>query len=334
MAIPGAHVDNRIRVSGKFFFRGEEKLYVRGVTYGTFAADASGEHFPRHEVVERDFELMSLAGINAIRTYTPPPRWLLDLAHRYGVSVMVGVPWPQHLMFLDDRSIVRSIYDSVRSTVARCSGHPALLAYAIGNEIPASIVRWYGRERIERFLAKLYRIARHADTVTPITYVNFPTTEYLRLPFLDFVAFNVYLESRDKLAAYIARLQNIAGDRPLCMAEIGLDSRRNGVDAQAETLSWQVQTAFREGCAGSFVFAWTDEWNRGGFEINDWDFGLTTREREPKPALNAVSHAFRHAPARLDSPPMISASFARITVRIRSESVSRESGDFDIPTTK
>jgi len=44
-----------------------------------------------------------------------------------------------------------------------------------------------------------------------VTYVNYPTTEYLRLPFLDFVCFNVYLESQDRFEAYLARLQNIAG---------------------------------------------------------------------------------------------------------------------------
>ena len=60
------------------------------------------------------------------------------------------------------------------------------------------------------------------------TYVNFPTTEYLDLPFLDFLAFNVYLETKDSLQSYLARLQNLAGERPLVMAELGLDSRRNG----------------------------------------------------------------------------------------------------------
>ena len=31
-----------------------------------------------------------------------------------------------------------------------------------------------------------------------VTYVNFPTTEYLQLPFLDLFCFNVYLESRER----------------------------------------------------------------------------------------------------------------------------------------
>ena len=49
-----------------------------------------------------------------------------------------------------------------------------------------------------------------------------------------------------------------------------------------------VEAAFDGGCAGLFVFAWTDEWYRGGAEIADWDFGLVRRDRTPKPALAAV----------------------------------------------
>jgi len=41
-----------------------------------------------------------------------------------------------------------------------------------------------------------------------------PSSEYLQLPFLDLVCFNAYLESQKRFAAYLARLQNIAGDRP------------------------------------------------------------------------------------------------------------------------
>jgi GT2 family glycosyltransferase len=80
------------------------------------------------------------------------------------------------------------------------------------------------------------------------------------------------------------------------MGEIGLDSKRNGELAQAKSLDWQIRTAFREGCAGAFAFAWTDEWYRGGESIFDWDFGLTTRSRKPKPALAAVTSAMNSLP--------------------------------------
>lgn len=286
----------RPRVHGKFLFVGDEKFYVRGVTYGTFKAGLEGEESYDKEVVERDFELMAANGINSIRTYTVPPLWLLDAAHRRGLRVMVGLPWEQHITFLDDPQRMRSIEERVRAGVHACAGHPAVLCYTIGNEIPSAIARWYGHRRVERFLQRLYRVAKSEDADALVTYVNYPSTEYLHLRFLDFLCFNVYLETRDTLDDYLARLQTIAGDHPLVMAEIGLDSRRNGEAEQARVLDWQVRTTFAAGCAGAFVFAWTDEWHRGGHDIDDWDFGLTSRTRQPKPALQAVRQAFAEVP--------------------------------------
>jgi len=283
-------------VHGKFLRAGGEKLFVRGVTYGTFRPGPDGAEFQDPAQVERDFASMSAQGINAVRVYTVPPRWLLDLALRQGLRVMVGLPWEQHVAFLESASTAAAIEARVRAGVRSCAGHPAVLCYAIGNEIPSSIVRWYGRRRVEGFLHRLYRAARSADPGGLVTYVNYPSTEYLDLPFLDFLCFNVYLESRETLAAYVGRLQTLAGDRPLLMAEIGLDSRRNGLEAQAASLDWQIRTVLAGGCAGAFAFAWTDEWHRGGFDIEDWDFGLTDRQRRPKPALDAVRRAFSEVP--------------------------------------
>jgi len=297
----------RPRVRGKFLYAGDEKLYVRGVTYGTFCPSADGADF-RLAAVERDFAGMANAGINAVRTYTVPPRWLLDAAQRHSLRVMVGLPWEQHIAFLDEPGRAGSIEGRVRAGVRGCAGHPALLCYAIGNEIPAPVVRWHGRHRVERFLERLYHAAKAEDPEGLVTYVNYPSTEYLSLPFLDFVAFNVYLESRDRLEAYLARLHNLAGDRPLLMAEIGLDSRQHGEEAQARALDWQVRSVFAAGCAGTFVFAWTDEWHRGGHDIADWDFGLTDRDRHPKPALASVRDAFAEIPFPPDLPwPRVSA---------------------------
>jgi O-antigen biosynthesis protein len=285
-------------VRGKFLFQGEQKLYVRGVTYGPFAPTEDGERY-RREQAARDFAAMCAHGINSIRTYDVPPRWLLDLAAEQGLLVMVGIPWEQHVAFLKGRRTRRSIAERVREGVRACAGHPAVLCYAIGNEIPGPIVRWHGRRAIERFLRRLYHIAKLQDPEGLVTYVNYPTTEYLQLnDFVDFLCFNVYLERRERLEAYLARLQNLAGERPLVMGEIGLDSARHGAQRQAEVLEWQIETAFQSGCGGAFVFAWTDEWHRGGHEIEGWDFGLTTRARTPKPALGAVSRAFADAPLR------------------------------------
>src|SRR5207248_7781298 len=88
-----ALVQRRPQVRGKFLFVGEEKFYVRGITYGTFRPSENGIDYPAPAIVERDFAEMARNGINTLRTYTVPPRWLLDLAQEYGLRVMVGLPW-------------------------------------------------------------------------------------------------------------------------------------------------------------------------------------------------------------------------------------------------
>src|SRR5437667_132830 len=299
----------RPRARGKFIFTGDEKFYVRGVTYGAFHPDASGREYHDLDVIERDFAQMAANGINTVRIpHTTAPRSLLDAAQRHGLRVMVGLSAEQYLGFLIDRKkSVSEIEALVRAKVREVAGHTALLCYALGNEIPAPMARWLGRRAIERYLERLYRAVKAEDPDGLVTYVNYPTTEYLQLPFLDLVCFNVYLESQARFEAYLARLQNIAGDRPLLMSELGLDGLRNGEGVQARSLAWQARTAFAAGCAGVFVFSWTDEWYRHGHDVEDWGFGLTRADRTPKPALGAVREVFAEVPFAANLPwPRIS----------------------------
>ena len=292
----GTH-EERPRVAGKFLFVGGEKLYVRGVTYGAFRPNAKGNEYHDLRQIESDFSQMASVGINTVRIpHTTPPRALLDAALRHGLRVMVGLSAEQYVGFLIDRKGAPDIAALIRARVRGCAGHPAVLCYALGNEIPASLVRWLGPRRVARYLERLYRIVKEEDPDSLVTYVNYPTTEYLELPFLDLLCFNVYLESHDQLDAYLARLQNLVGDRPLILSEIGLDSLRNGEDLQARSLDDQIRTALTGGCAGVVVFTWTDEWYRAGADVDDWAFGLTRRDRRPKPALAAVREAFAEVP--------------------------------------
>ncbi len=289
-------ITQQLSVRGKFLYLGNTKYWIKGVTYGTFQPASDGENFPTPQVVENDFAKMRKHGINTFRTYTRPPLRVLETARRYGLRVMVGLPWEQHITFLDDPGRARTIETRVREDVRACARHPSVLCYAIGNEIPASIVRWHGRRRVQAFIERLYEAVKDEDPRATVTYVNYPSTEYLALPFLDFVCFNVYLESRDRFEAYLARLQNLADERPLVLAEVGTDSRRGGEIKQATSLDWQLRATFDTGCAGAFVFAWTDEWYRGGHAVEDWNFGLTDRARQSKPALATVRKTLAEMP--------------------------------------
>jgi hypothetical protein len=91
----------RIRASGKFLWTGGEKLHVRSVTCGTFHPDPSGISYPGPEKVDRDFIQMAANGINGVRMYDVPPRWLPDVAGKQGLRVMVGLQVERLSSFLD-----------------------------------------------------------------------------------------------------------------------------------------------------------------------------------------------------------------------------------------
>jgi GT2 family glycosyltransferase len=297
---------NRYAIKGKNLVVDGQIFFVKGVTYGTFAPDEQGFQFPAQEIVETDFWWMKQSGINTVRTYTVPPGYVFEAAEKHNLKLMVGLPWEQHIDYLKTKKSRDQIVARLKAEVAACRGYDSILCFAIGNEIPAKIVRWHGKRNTENWLKRLYTAVKEVNPQALVTYVNYPTTEYLDLTFLDFECFNVYLEDKRKLEIYLSKLHNLAGNRPLVLAEIGLDSMRNGEDAQAKTLKWQVETVFEKGCAGAFVFAWTDEWWRGGHDIMDWDFGLVDRDRNPKKALRAVKSAFANAPFYLKEYPMIS----------------------------
>ena len=68
----------RIRAVAKFFFEGERKFFVKGVTYGPFRPDADGHYLGSAEKARRDMLQMRELGINVARVYHLPPRWFLD----------------------------------------------------------------------------------------------------------------------------------------------------------------------------------------------------------------------------------------------------------------
>jgi glycosyltransferase involved in cell wall biosynthesis len=296
-----------IRVHGKFFFAGDAKHFVKGVTYGPFATGTHRSPFPERAVVERDFALMRGAGINTVRVFTVPPVWLLDMAEEVGLKVLVGLPWSQHVAFLDSAAIKAEIMAGVAAGVRACGRHSAVFAYLVGNEIPPDMIRWHGADAVRHFLKGLVRLVRQQHPGALVSYANFPSTEYLTIDFTDFLCFNVYLHDETAFRRYIARLHNLAVDKPVVLTEFGIDSMRGGEEEQSRILSWQVRAAFAAGVAGTFVFAWTDEWFTGGHLVEDWAFGLVDRDRQPKAALPEVARRYKGSlPPPLPRYPRIS----------------------------
>ena len=297
----------RIRTRGMFLLEGAEKFFVRGVSYGPFRPNEMGEFLPGKEIVERDFRLLRELGANTIRLYHVPPAGFRELAASFGLRLLVGIPWAQHIRFLDTREDRQDVRRRVREAAVSMRGSPNLLALLVGNEISPQIVRWYGPTRVGRFLRELMAEVKDVDPEALVSYANFPMTEYLELDFLDFLSFNVYLHREKDLRRYVARLQNLSGFKPLLLSEFGVDSWREGEKEQARVVATTAAAAAEMGCAGTVVFSYTDEWFTGGHEIEDWAFGLVSRTRGKKEAFDALRAVYaKPQPQPPDPAPRVS----------------------------
>ena len=274
--------NQRIRPAAKFFLEGDKKFFVKGVTYGPFNPDAEGNYLGRPEQVDVDLALMRQVGLNVVRIYHAPPPWFLDRCTSAGMRVLVTLPWEKHIEFLRERSIRKQIAETVRNTVSKYAGHPAILGYLVGNEISSTMARWLGARRVIEFVEELIRIGRAIDPDALFSYATYPPTEYLLAQNADFCCFNVYLHNQRDFEGYLLRLQNLTGEHPLILGEFGMDTIRHSQDEQAEMLGWHIDSVVKCGLAGTIFFTWTDEWFTGGQEITDWAFGIVTRERRPK----------------------------------------------------
>src|SRR6476620_643551 len=279
---------SRIRPRAKFFFDGDKKFFVKGVTYGPFKPDAEGNYVGRPEKVDADLALMRDAGLNVVRIYHSPPRWFLDCCAAAGMRVLVTLPWEKHIEFLRARSTRKQIAENVRASVKTHAGHPAIFGYLVGNEISSTMARWLGTIRVIEFVEELIRIGRAIDPDALFSYATYPPTEYLLPQNSDFSCFNVYLHNQRDFEGYLLRLQNLTGEHPLILGEFGMDTIRHSQDEQAEMLGWHIDSVVKCGLAGTILFTWTDEWFTGGQEITDWAFGLVTRERKPKKAFYTI----------------------------------------------
>lgn len=291
-----ARVMGRVYCDGKQFAVDGRRFSFRGVTYGTFRPRADGARFPERDRMKQDLSAIEEAGFTVVRTYTPPPDDMVDLAADWGQHLLAGVFFPDWRYLIGTsrrelRRVAREARAEVQAAARRLAGNEAVLAISVGNEIPADVLRWVGTRVIAGVIGELAEVVREVDPDQLVTYANYPTAEYLPLDCLDFLTFNVFLERQADFRRYLTRLHHLAGDRPLVLGEVGLDAgtTEESENHQADFLDWQLETALERGVAGTCVFSWTDEWHVGENDVDGWHFGLTSADRSPRPSLDAAT---------------------------------------------
>jgi glycosyltransferase involved in cell wall biosynthesis len=292
----------RVAVDGKHFSVDGRRFRFHGVTYGTFRPrDADGARFPGLSQIVRDFAAMSEAGFTVVRTYTPPSEDVIEQAGRFGLRLLPDAFYPDWRYLVgasrrEYRRIAKEARAEVRAVARQLAGDGRILGLSVGCEVPADVVRWVGTRRVAALIDELAEVTREEDPARLVTYANYPTAEYLPLSGLDFLTFNVFLERQADFRRYVTRLHHLAGERPLVLAEIGLDAGPSpeGELLQASALNWQLATALDRGVAGTCIFSWTDEWWVGERAVEGWHFGLTRADRSPRPVV-AVAERWNSA---------------------------------------
>lgn len=282
-----------VHVDGKHLIRGGLPFRVKGVTYGSFTPRLDGALYPDRFQIKTDLVEMAATGVNVVRTYTLPPPEVLDLAAEAGLYLIVGLDYRDwryeaHPGTASHRRVLDAGRREIERAVALCAGRDEVLALSVGNEVPCDVVRAHGIGRVEDGLSRLVDEVHAADPEMLVTYCNFPTTEFLRVEGQDLISFNVFLEQSDEFRKYVEHLQTISGDRPLLITELGMAANVHGEVAHARLLREQLRIVDECGVAGATVFSWTDEWGVAGEPVEGWQFGVTDRERRPKPALEEI----------------------------------------------
>ena len=212
---------------------------------------------------------MAELGINTVRIYTPPRRDLLDEAARHGLRVMVGLPWSQHVAFLDDRAAARArSAREIGAQVARARAtiRPSLM-FALGNEIPPGVVRWHGRAARRALPARPVRRRarrRRPRACSPTSTFRRPSSSTSRS------STSARSTSTCTASPSCAPTSRGCSTSPAtsrcCWPRPAPTASAKARTGRPRITAMHIRAAFEEGACGAVAFAWTDEWWRGGHD--------------------------------------------------------------------
>ncbi len=235
-----------------------------------------GAGAPRIESLES----LAAAGANSVRIWGSDPlatRAYLDKAHELGLSVMVGI-WIRKLKTFDysDKAAVQQQYDRAMAVIRAYKDHPAVLAWAIGNEME-------GRGDNTLLFQAIGAIARDAARIDP----NHPTTTVLigvsgdklkwiqeHAPDLDIVGINRYGDAATRQPDVFKNIQNKKPLAPMFVAEYGPPGwwtvKKTAFGAPLEPLGMAKAEMYKriyvalakssDVCLGSYAFIWDRKW--------------------------------------------------------------------------
>ena len=303
-------------------FRGGQPYLVRGVGLGVDTASP--------EVLIRR---LAEHGGNSFRTWHVVDREILDLAHRYGLTVAICLDMQRerHGFDYNDDAAVAKQLDLFRRQVREIKDHPALLFWIIGNELNFD----YTNPRVYDAVDDVAAMIHEVDPMHPVTTATAGISAELgqeiinRAPNLDFISIQVY----GGLFGMTPVLEEIDFDIPVAVTEWGTighwEVDKTDWGAPIELTSHEKAQTYLKGhqevlspLQGTVIASYAFLWGQKQERTPTW-YGMYTSSLERTPPIDAMHLIWNGAP-----PPDRAPQVQKITLNalVANESVKVVSG--------
>ena len=267
-------VDNNgpAKVEMKKNAENQYRLYVNGEE---FFVKGAGLEFG-------DIKALAENGGNSFRTWRSENGQqdaveILDEAHQYGLMVLMGleVGRERHEFNYSDSLTVKKQFDYLKGEVERLKDHPALLGWAIGNELNLGAENLRVYDAVNDISKMIHEIDPNHVTTTTMAGIGKREIDYIKehCTDIDFICIQMYGD----IVNLQQRISDAGWEGPYLVTEWGATGHwevaRTEWDVAIEQTSQEKASAFidryklaieadKENCMGSYVFLWGQKQER------------------------------------------------------------------------
>jgi len=308
-----------VSVSGREIIVNDARYIIKGICYDPVPKGKSTRDFSR---LTEDLALMTEAGINTIRVYSPiDDRAVLDEIHAAGLKVITGIGFNQKGTF--------DIWSgSFTNYINTYKDHDAILMWELGNEYNYHPEWFGGPDGWYHALTNAAEMVHQIDPSRPVATAHgeLPDEKVLSsCPNIDIWGMNAYRWDHPES---IFNEWKAMSSKPMYLSETGADSYmtrdshgyNQGVnqEAQADATKEILDDVFSNQriCSGVTLFSFLDGWwkagnpdiqdpggsapNSGGVPYdgapNEEYWGIVDIDRNPKEAYEVVKKKYTSLP--------------------------------------